>query len=81
MHTQDPAGPPALLAIDTMPGSESIIVGDQRNDIWGADLMEDDASVLVEGQSGDVCGIAPHHTMPQFYATACGDGSMYDEHN
>ena len=32
---------------------------------------------MVEGQSGDVCGIAPHPTMANYYATACGDGSVY----
>ena len=46
----------------------------------GVDLLVDegpDSAPMVEGQSGDVCGIAPHPTMANYYATACGDGSVY----
>jgi WD40 repeat protein len=47
-------------------------------DIWTADLeVEADKSVLVEGQSGDVCGIAPHPSRASNYASACADGSVY----
>ena len=53
---------------------EKFIAGDDKNDIWNVD---DDSEVLIQGQSGDVCGLAPHPLYPNIYATACTDGCAY----
>ena len=70
----DPAGPSTVIALDCMPNSDTFIAGDDRNDIWEVD---EDPQVMVEGQSGDVTGLAPHPLRPNLYATACADGSIY----
>jgi microtubule-associated protein-like 6 len=65
---------PTIIALDCMENSETFVAGDDRNDIWEVD---EDPKVMIEGQSGDVTGLAPHPLRPNLYCTACGDGSVY----
>ena len=66
---------PAYTAIDTDPQHpDKFIAGSKQNDVWEIDK---DPRVLVEGQSADVYGLAPHPTMDDIYASGCEDGSVY----
>eukprot|EP01044_Picomonas_judraskeda_P014565 COSAG03_NODE_2331_length_2879_cov_1.649281_2_plen_494_part_00 len=65
---------PTIIALDCEANSDTFVAGTDRNDIWEVD---EDPRVMVEGQSGDVTGLAPHPLRPNLYCTACGDGSIY----
>ena len=45
-----------LAAIDTLPGTDTVIVGDQRNDIWGVDLLVDEGPDSAPMVSLDLAG-------------------------
>ena len=73
----DPDGPPRkFTGLDCMPGSDTFVAADSENDIWEID---DDPRVMVEGQSGDVNGLAgyPVEGMEHVYATTSHDGCVY----
>lgn len=73
----DPDGPPRkFTGLDIMPGQDTFVAADSENDIWEID---DDPRVMVEGQSGDVNGLAayPVEGNEHLYATTSHDGCVY----
>jgi WD40 repeat protein len=58
---------------------DTVVCADDGNDISAVNYMDEadkERRVWVEGQSGDVCGLATHPIFPQIYATACADGTV-----
>ena len=71
----DAPKPQMYISLDISPDPEdhTIVAADDNNDVWEVD---DSPRILVEGQSGDVCGLAVHPTRHDVYATACTDGHV-----
>jgi WD40 repeat protein len=65
----------AIIALDIDPEPPyNFVCGTSDSDVWEVD---GDPSVLVEGQSGDVCGLAAHPMLPHIYASGSADGTIY----
>jgi WD40 repeat protein len=66
---------PEIVALDCDPEPPyNFIVGTADNDIWEVD---EDPSVIIEGQSGPVYGLAPHPSQDHIYASGSEDGNVY----
>lgn len=56
---------------------DTIVAADDNSDIWELSYLDDDPPrIMVEGQSGEVSGLATHPTISELYATACTDGHV-----
>ena len=63
------------IAVDM--DDDTIVAADDNNDIWELSYQDDDPPrIMVEGQSGEVSGLATHPTISELYATACTDGHV-----
>jgi len=72
--------PPAVKSLDCFPGSEDLIVGTDKCDIWKLKLKPDnstDVMQLVKGNAADVNGIAAHPTKEHIFASASESDKIY----
>ncbi|GAX81084.1 hypothetical protein CEUSTIGMA_g8518.t1 [Chlamydomonas eustigma] len=58
--------PPALRGLDCYPGSNFFIAGSSSCDLWEVD---DTPEVLIQGQAGDLNGLAMNPAYPHVFAT------------
>ena len=71
--------PQCFISLDVPEKMEddTIVAADDNNDIWELSYLDDDPPrIMVEGQSGEVSGLATHPTISEVYATACTDGHV-----
>jgi len=72
--------PPGVKALDCFPGSDDLIVGTDKCDVWKLKLKADGSvkcTQLVKGNAADVNGIAAHPTKEHIFASAGESDKIY----
>ena len=74
----DKALPPvAIRAIDCYPGSDVVIVGTDKCDVWECNVEDDRAKMVMKGHRADLRAVCWHPTAPDVFISASESGSLY----
>lgn len=69
--------PVAIRSIDCYPGSDVVVAGTDKCDVWECNVEDERAKMVMKGHRADLRAVCWHPTAPDVFISASESGSLY----